>query len=73
MRPGRGGDARLRGRQALPVLARLQRGDTHAQRAAGFTIGIATAYQYIREAVEVPAALAPPLTEVTETARRKRP
>lgn len=46
-------------------------GDTCAQLAAGFGIGIAIAYRYIREAIEVSAALAPTLAEVMETARAK--
>lgn len=40
------------GRQALLVLAHLRCGDTYAPLAAGFRIGIATAYRYIREAVD---------------------
>ena len=42
------------GRQALLALAHLRCGDTYAKLAAGFEIGIATVYRYIREAVEVP-------------------
>ncbi|MBK6043503.1 transposase family protein [Streptomyces sp. MBT55] len=59
------------GRQALLVLAHLRCGDTYAQLAAGFGIGIATVYRYIREAIEVLAALAPSLDEAVETARPK--
>ncbi|MFE0774222.1 transposase family protein [Streptomyces sp. NPDC058861] len=40
-------------RQALLVLAHLRCGDTYAQLAAGFGIGIATVYRYIREVIEV--------------------
>lgn len=58
-------------RQALLVLAHLRRGDTYAQLAAGFGIGIATIYRYIREAIEVLAALAPTLTEAMKTIRTK--
>jgi hypothetical protein len=47
-------------RQALLTLAHLRCGDTYAQLAAGFGIGVATVYRYIREAVDVLAALAPP-------------
>lgn len=36
------------GRQALLVLAHLRCGDTYARPAAGFRIGIATVYRYIR-------------------------
>jgi len=59
------------GRQALLVLAHLRRGDTYAQLAAGFGIGVATVYRYIRETVDLLAALAPTLTEAVETARAK--
>lgn len=50
-------------RQALLALAHLRCGDTYVQLAAGFGIGIANVYRYIREAIEVLAALAPTLTE----------
>jgi hypothetical protein len=56
------------GRQALLALAHLRCGGTYAQLAAGFGIGIATAYRYIREAVE---ALAPSLDEAMTTIRAK--
>ncbi|MDQ0938384.1 hypothetical protein QFZ67_000089 [Streptomyces sp. V1I1] len=59
------------GRQALLVLGHLRCGDTYAQLAAGFGIGIATVFRYIREAVEVLAALAPTLTKAMETIRTK--
>lgn len=48
------------GRQALFALAHLRSGDTYHQLAAGFRIGIATAYHFIREAIGVLAALGPP-------------
>ncbi len=59
------------GRQALPALAHLRCGDTYAQLAAGFGIGVATVYRYTREAVEVLAALAPSLAEAMNTIRAK--
>ncbi|AWZ09933.1 MULTISPECIES: transposase family protein [unclassified Streptomyces] len=59
------------GRQALLALAHLRCGDTYAQLAAGFGIGIATVYRYIREAIEVLAARAPTLATAMETARTK--
>lgn len=59
------------GRQALLVLAHLRRGDTYAQLAAGFRIGIATVYRYIRETVDLLAALAPTLRDAVEMARAK--
>ncbi|WP_138907390.1 transposase family protein [Streptomyces chryseus] len=59
------------GRQALLALAHLRCGDTYAQLAAGFGIGIATVYRYIREAIEVLAARAPTLAQAMVTARTK--
>ncbi|MGW7613724.1 transposase family protein [Streptomyces sp. NPDC054766] len=59
------------GRQALLALAHLRCGHTYAQLAAGFSIGIATVYRYIREAVEVLAALAPDLATAVRAAARK--
>ncbi|MFF1595009.1 transposase family protein [Streptomyces sp. NPDC058286] len=59
------------GRQALLALAHLRCGDTYAQLAAGFGIGIATAFRYIREAIEVLAALAPTLAQAMTTIREK--
>lgn len=59
------------GRQALLVLAHLRCGDTYAQLAAAFGIGIATVYRYIREAVDVLASLAPDLDQAMKTARKK--
>lgn len=59
------------GRHALLALAHLRCGDTYAQLAAGFGIGIATAYRHIREAIDVLAALAPTLDEAMTTARSK--
>ncbi len=49
-------------RQALLVLAHLRNGDTYARLAAGFGVGIATAYRYVRETVDLLAAQAPSLT-----------
>ncbi len=57
--------------QALLALAHLRCGDTYARLAAGFGIGIATVYRYIREAVDLLAALAPTLTEAMETIQEK--
>ena len=59
------------GRQALLALAHLRCGDTYSQLATGFGIGIATAFRYIREAIEVLSALAPTLTEAMEAVRAK--
>lgn len=54
-------------RQALLVLAHLRCGGTYAQLAAGSGIGITTVHRYIREVIEVLAALARPLTEAMKT------
>lgn len=59
------------GRQALLTLAHLRCGGTYARLAAGFGVGIATVYRYIREAVEVLAALGPTLAEAMHIARTK--
>lgn len=59
------------GRQALLALAHLRCGDTYARLAAGFGVGIATVYRYIREAVEVLAALAPTLADAMNIGRTK--
>lgn len=50
------------GRQALLVLAHLRNGDTYTRLAGGFGIGVATVFRYVREAVDLLAALAPTLT-----------
>ncbi|MEV8038979.1 transposase family protein [Streptomyces sp. NPDC086182] len=62
------------GRQALLALAHLRCGDTCARLAAGFRIGVATVYRYIREAVDVLAVLAvlaPTPAEAMKTMRTK--
>lgn len=59
------------GRQALLALAHLRCGHTYAQLAAGFGVGTTTAYRYVAEAVELPAALAPDLSAAVEAASRK--
>ncbi|MFD4237497.1 transposase family protein [Streptomyces sp. NPDC058542] len=59
------------GRQALLAFAHLRCGDTYARLATGFDIGVATVYRYIREVIDVLAALAPTLTEAMKTIRTK--
>lgn len=49
----------------------LRCGDTYARLATGFRIGIATAYRYIREAVDLLAALAPTLEQAMPAVRKK--
>ncbi|MGW0565411.1 transposase family protein [Streptomyces sp. NPDC003016] len=57
-------------RQTLLVLTHLRCGNTYVQLAAAFGIGIATVYRYVREAIQILAALAPSLAEAMRTARR---
>ena len=58
-------------RQALLVLAWLRKNETYTALAGGFGIGVATVSRYVREALEVLAALAPTLAQALEVARRK--
>ncbi|MFE0645115.1 transposase family protein [Streptomyces sp. NPDC058877] len=63
-------------RQALLALAHVRCGavrcgDTYAQLAAGFGIGMSTVFRYIREAVDILAALAPSLAEAMKAIRAK--
>ena len=50
------------GRQAMLVLAHLRNGDTYARLAEGFAVGVATVFRYVREVVDLLAAVAPTLT-----------
>jgi hypothetical protein len=59
------------GEQALLVLAHLRNGDTYTRLAAGFRVGVATVYRYVREAVDLLAAAAPDLAAAMRTARAK--
>jgi hypothetical protein len=59
------------GRQALMVLAHLREGETYRDLAAGFGVGTTTAYRYLREGLQVLAALAPTLDEAMETVAAK--
>ena len=58
------------GRQALLTLAHLRNGDTYTRLAAGFGIGVATAWRYVREAVDLLAAAADDLATVMDRIRR---
>ena len=40
------------------ALAHLRNGDTYTRLAAGFDVGVTTAWRYVREAVDLLAALA---------------
>ncbi|MFY1649269.1 transposase family protein [Solwaraspora sp. WMMB762] len=46
------------GRQALLALAHLRNGDTYTRLAAGFAVGVATAWRYVQEAIALLAAVA---------------
>ena len=59
------------GRQALLVVAYLRKGETYADLACGFAIGTSTVYRYLREALDLLAAMAPTLDEAIEVARGK--
>jgi DDE superfamily endonuclease/Helix-turn-helix of DDE superfamily endonuclease len=59
------------GTQALLVMAHLRKGETYSDLAGGFGIGTTTVFRYIREALDVLAALAPTLAEALKVARRK--
>ena len=59
------------GDQALLVVAYLRKGETYTDLACGFAIGTSTVYRYLREALELLAAMAPTLAEAIEVARGK--
>jgi hypothetical protein len=59
------------GEQALLVLAHLNKGETYTALAGGFGVGTATVFRYVREGVDVLAAVAPTLNEALDLARRK--
>jgi hypothetical protein len=59
------------GRQALLVVAYLRKGETYADLACGFAVGVTTVYRYIREGLTLLAALAPTLGQAIDVARGK--
>jgi hypothetical protein len=59
------------GKQALLVLACLRKGETFAELAAGFGVGVATAWRYMNETVSLLAARAPRLRTAVRDAKRK--
>src|SRR3954447_33080 len=59
------------GQQALLVLAHLRKGETYTALAGGFGVGTTTAFRYIREGIDVLAAVAPTLDQALDVARRK--
>ena len=58
------------GQQALLVLAHLRKGETFADLAAGFGIGTATAWRYVRETVALLAGRAPKLPAALAAAKK---
>ena len=59
------------GRQALLVVAHLRKGETYADLARGFAVGTTTVYRYLREGLEVLAAMAPTLDQAIAVAAGK--
>jgi hypothetical protein len=59
------------GRQALLVLAHLRKGETYTALAGGFGVGTTTVFRYVREGVNILAAVAPTLDQALDVARRK--
>jgi hypothetical protein len=59
------------GRQALLVVAHLRKGETYADLAHGFAVGTTTVYRYLREGLDVLAALAPTLAQAIAVAAAK--
>jgi hypothetical protein len=51
------------GRQALLVVAHLRKGEIYADLARGFAVGTTTVHRYLREGIDVLAALAPTLDQ----------
>ena len=58
------------GRQALLALAHLRNGDTYTRLAAGFEIGIATAWHYVQEAIALLSAAAEDLDSAMRRIRQ---
>jgi hypothetical protein len=57
-------------KQALLVLAYLRKGETFAELAAGFAVGVATAWRYVNETVALLAARAPKLRTAVRDAKK---
>lgn len=58
------------GRQALLTLAHLRNGDTDTRLAAGFDVGVATAWRYVQEAITLLTTAAQDLATVMPRIRR---
>ena len=59
------------GRQALLALAHLRNGDTYTRLAAGFQIGIATAWRYVQEAIALLSVVAEDLNTALDRIRAR--
>lgn len=53
------------------MVAHLRKGETYADLACGFRVGTSTVYRYVREALDLLAAMAPTLEQAIEVAVRK--
>jgi hypothetical protein len=58
------------GRQALLALAHLRNGDTYTRLAAGFAVGVSTAWRYVQEAIALLAQAADDLATAMQRIRR---
>jgi len=58
------------GQQALLVLVYLRKGDTYPELAAGFGVGLATAWRYVEETTALLAGRAPKLRQAVRDAKR---
>ena len=58
------------GRQALLALAHLRNGDTYTRLAAGFEVGVSTAWRYVQEAIALLAHAADDLDTAMQRIRR---
>ncbi|MDG4785389.1 transposase family protein [Micromonospora sp. WMMD1102] len=58
------------GRQALLALAHLRNGDTYTRLAAGFAVGVTTAWRYVQEAIALLTAVAGDLAAAMRRIRR---
>ena len=56
------------GQQALLVLVYLRKGETFAELAAGFAVGVTTAWRYVNETTDLLAARAPKLRQAVRDA-----
>ncbi len=54
--------------QALMTLAHLRNGDTLGRLAVGFAVSVSTVWRYLREAIDLLAALAPDLAKAAARA-----